>query len=465
MSASAVDAVDADDPVAPCHVAVDFDRPVAFVGEQAVHDVRIAWQPDVARVEWLHAPSYPHHRVEALAADPAASDAPDHDPTWQIRHERRALFAGQPGILEVPESTLRCVFERGDSLERSEIDSLERSGIDSLERSGIDSLERSGTTRRGHFDIVLPALRVEARQPPIADQPDAFDGLIGPVDLRRSVDRRRVDLGETLVVTMSLSGPGNVWVAAMDPSHVAISERARGADAIEQQPTHANGGRKFDFFALGERIDKSVGERVTTRRVARFEVVARRVGQLELPSWSVDWLDPRTGRYRTSEAPALVIEVAPRATAPRRPEPADRLGAATPSMRDAQTSARDGVPLIRTLLAAIVVAAAAFAAVALLYRGRPGRRSLDSALASARAARAAGDARREADALDRAIRARLAMRSPALAGLSPPELEARAADDEMLVSAAWLLADIEAARYGSPSREPNRDAIRAWLAQ
>ena len=399
---------------APCRAEVGVEPAAAFVGEQILHRVQIAWRPPVERVEWLRAPFFPEHRAEPLAQVSTPRRDSAEDPAWQIQEERRALFAARAGRLEIASATLRCVIREPDGREHS-------------------------------LDVELPATFVEANAPPVAGRPTDFSGLIGPVEFRRSAAAEQARIGEAVTITLQLRGDGNVWVA---PLGLPI------ADAETKTPAQR-------VFPASDELDQSSDGRLVTRRIVRVDLVPQRAGRLVVPAQHVDWLDPTSGVYRRSEVGALAIEVgdaptgagaaAPRAEAPGAP-------------RTNAVPERGLLSLARTAFAAIVVAGLSFGTGWLFYRARPGRRGLESALAAADAARQSGDLRREAEALERAVRAALAMRSPALAGLSHPELEQRGDEDEELLAAAALLANLELDRYGSAARAPDRSAVRAWIA-
>lgn len=396
---------------APCRAELGIEPATAFVGEQIQHRVRILWRPPVERVAWLRAPFFPDHRAEALAQATTPRSDSSEGVRWEIQDERRALFAARPGRLEIASATLRCVVR-----------------------------DSSGDVHP--LDVELAAGSVEARALPSHGRPADFSGLIGPVEFRRSASTDRVRIGESVAITLQLRGEGNVWVA---PLELPIDDDASEAP-------------RYRAFPASDETDQSSEGRVVTRRRVRVEWVAQRAGKLVVPAQHVDWFDPASGAYRRTSVSPIAIDVIDERT----PTP----GSASPSdvVRGATTGAsgRGLWSLGRTALAAIVVGGLSFAAGWLFYRARPGRRALESALAAA--ARLRGDPRREAEALERAVRAALAMRSPALAGLSHPELEMRGGDDEALVAAAALLANLELDRYGGPARAPDRDAVRAWIA-
>jgi hypothetical protein len=412
------------DGAGPCRARATVEPRVAFVGEQVIHRVELGWGPGIDRMEWLRPPAFPDHRVVALSSRSAGSSVPDDPATapdgGATRVERRALIAGRAGRLTLPEATLRCVGRDPDT--------------------ASDRV------------VMLPAIPLEVRPPPAEGRPADFSGLVGPIEWHRRVDRKRVALGERLVLEVRLSGPNDVGHAALEPAWV-------------RDPGHPVA---LDAFAAGEHVHETRGERLVTRRTARFDLVPRRTGAIEIPPQSLVWLDPGTGRYVRTRTPALTIDVLPAGAAADTDAPAPVASAeeppATGRAEGAARPADRAGPLWRTALAAITLATLSFAAGWLLFRSRSGRRPVDSALRAADAARAAGDRRREAEALERALRAALAERSPALAGLSPPELAFRGADDERLVEAADLLGSLEAVRFGAEPGVPDRDAVKGWLA-
>jgi len=413
MAAGAAAQVHVDDTL-PCRADASVEPDGAFVGEQILHRVRIAWRPPVERIEWLRAPLFPEHRAVALDQPVTTAGASD-VPPGQHQEERRALFAARAGELEIAAATLRCFLRDPDG--RTDI-----------------------------LDVELPAARVSARALPAEGRPTAFSGLVGPIAFERRASATRTRAGGGVGITLSLRGPGNVWVAPLDlPDDTGPGETTR-----------------YRVFPASEDSDESRDGRLVVRRIARFDLVPERAGRLVVPGQGIDWFDPHAGAYRRSEVDPIVIDVFD--------EPASATdGSERPPGTERQTLPRETSggrlsALVRTAGAAVAVAALAFFAGWLLFRARPGKRAVDAALAAAEAARLRGDHRREAEALERAVRAVLVLRSPALAGLSPPELEMRGQHDEGLLEAAALLSDLERDRYAGSARTPDRAAVRAWIA-
>lgn len=408
--ATAQRAVDA---ARPCRADVSIEPATAYVGEQILHRVRIAWRPPVERIEWLRAPFFPDHRAVALAPPiPPTTQATD-PPPWPSQEERRALFAVRAGELEIPSATLRC-------------------------------FQRDVEGRISALDIELPAERVSARALPSAGQPAAFTGLVGPITFERRASSTRARTGGRIGITLSLRGPGNLWAASLP-----WSDHAGSADAPP-----------YRVFPAGDDTDESRDDRLLFHRVARFDLVPERAGRLVVPALAIDWFDPGTGAYRLSVVDPIVIDVADDAVTATEATVRPAKAAPPPQGHAPNRLAA----LARTAGAAVAVAALAFFAGWVLFRARPGKRAVESALAAAEAARVRGDHRREAEALERAVRAVLVLRSPALAGLSPPELEMRGQHDDDLLLAAALLADLERDRYAGSARTPDRAAVRAFVA-
>jgi hypothetical protein len=275
----------------------------------------------------------------------------------RVYEERRALFPAREGRLVVPEAELVC--------------------------------EREATRQA----VAIPSVSLEAVAPPETGRPADWQGLVGPVQLTRSIGPRRLRLGEAVRVAIVAQGPSNLWDA---PSPL------EGAF----EPDEA------DLFPVRRRMARDAAARLRLRRYFTYDVVPRRVGRLRIPPARLTTWDPQQATWRVVEAPGAEILVEPELE----PDAPRRRAGAEPDADEAAPPAPRATGWTPWLVAAgAALLAGAGALVLMRRRGvRETSRGEDetACLARAREAEEAGELDAAADALARALRAALARAVP-----------------------------------------------------
>lgn len=251
-------------PAAGCRVEAALEPASAYVGQQVLHHLTIESAADAARVEWIEPPRFPAMRAERLPDGDALLEGG----TLRRREERRALFAEGSGVYTLPAARLRC--------------------------------GTPGAWREAR----LPPLALRVHPLPRDGRPEAYTGLVGPLELRRFVTPDAMALGESLRIAVRLEGGGNLWVARDPYPDDALFA---GAELFRRNPE-----------TLLER-----GARLLVGRLFRYEVVPREALALRIPELRVVYFDPGRGAYAVASLPAVVIPVSPRpAGASRTPDAA-----------------------------------------------------------------------------------------------------------------------------------------------
>ena len=364
----------------PCRVLLEVAPEAPFVEQAVEWRLRIESRPSVVRIDWIVAPGFPRARAERVTILPDTHI----DKGWRLRREERVVFPESPGRLVLPSARLACE-----------------------------------TDDRRHVVEVAPR-SLEVRALPATERPAGFEGLVGPVTLRRYLRPESLTLGETARVTTSLRGGGNVWAAADPHRNLALDDA--------------------EVFSLPARtgIERGGGLRVT--KVFEAEIVSRHEGVLKLPGLRVSWFDPESGRYQEESVPPLTLRVGERADAPAAtPAPA------APTRRAERGSGAaellPGAWLWTTVRAAFILGV--LAALVLGVRRRRPRRAR-------RARPDRNDTGNEVDPAtraERALRQALTAQLPDAARLAPAELLAREDLSPAQRAAAELLARAERARY------------------
>jgi hypothetical protein len=294
---------------------------------------------------------------------------------------------------------------------------------------------RCGTTE-GEEIVSVPRQSLDVDALPADGQPADFGGLVGPVTVRAQLSARRIALGGTLRLVVLVEGPTNVWAAT--------SPRA----ALEAIPD-------VDVFEHPAQLARDAGRTLGLRRYWSFDLVPRSARTLRVPDLRFGYFDPVAARYAEAHAPGAAVEVvdapAPRAQDPLPAEP-------PPAPPDGRTRIAR-----RWLLFGVAIFAAA--GVAALWRGLRRRRGRGPR--AGRADRFGIVDVRDLSAEDRAmaVRKELARRVLGAETASAEELLGRAPPTGPIRDAAYLLVQLDAARFGgSEVAPPDEDVARVLRA-
>jgi hypothetical protein len=409
----------------PCLAQVEVIPARAVVGQQVAYVARLLRRPDVGTVSWVEGLSFPSLRAEWLPGLSGETRVRRQGTSYLVYEERRALFPLRAGRLEIPPASLRCAL-----------------------------YAPPGGAGRS-VAAVVPGTAVDVDEPSPSDRSRAWTGLVGPIELKLAAEPSAVTLGDTVRVTLTLAGEGNLW-AAPPPFGPASFE--------------GDGGLAAEVFARPPQLSVDAGERLHLRQSFAVELVPRRAGRMVIPSYEVSVFDPTQRRFTTEKTEPVEIVVAPResggaaGSGPATPPPSARSGSG-------EGSGASVALAVLGLLAVLVAGGAAL--LARRRRGAlPARDTMRRALQEAARARRAGDLDAEQRALVRALRVGLeralcadAKRSSggpvATPGLSADELAARAQGDETLATAAEILQADERARFAARGELPDAPRLRA----
>jgi hypothetical protein len=406
----------------PCMAEAEVIPARAVVGQQVAYKARVMRRPDVGSVSWVEGLSFPSLRAEWLPGLTGETRVHRQGTAYLVYEERRALFPLRAGRLEIPPASLSCALYAPPG-----------------------SAGRSVT-------VVVPGTTVEVDEPPVSGQRPAWSGLVGPLEVRLAAEPAAIPLGDTVQVTLTLTGEGNLW-AAPAPFGPASFGGEKGLAA--------------EVFARPPELRVDPGERLTLREIFVVELVPRRAGRLLVPSYEVSVFDPTQRRFSVEKTEPIEIAVG----AP---------GAASadfgPTRAEAPPEAGEGGSgrLFPALLGLLALLSAGGAVIfARSRRGTPlSAPTMREALDAAARARRSGDQDAERRALVRALRVgleralvsdveRSAGASFAVPALSAEELAARARGDEALARAAAVLQADERARFAASGEIPDALHLRA----
>lgn len=399
-----------------CRTSLTLEPEIAWIDQQVLLSLRIESRHDVQNVEWLLAPTLPGLRSERLPGKPDAGASQHAGVAYRVREEARALFPERAGLLELPAARLRC--------------------------TGPHAVE----------DVEVPGARLRVRELPTSGRPSDFSGLVGALRIQRrlysgqAAENDRFSVGDSLRLSVSLSGTGNLWDA---PAPMLVATQPGSAE----------------WFALEPQQDFERGDELSVRRLFRYDVVPREPGELRLPEQRLNYFDPHSERYAVAIAPEIRVTVVPRVaetSATTTPQPAAR-----PRQSPGQEPSRAPWSALAALLAV-----ACLGLLAWRLRRSAARRAAESGARRGRALGAressrdsdAGSAALEtADASARRLRSALAQHLPGAARETPEAILAQRELAPAVRELAGLLAAVERVRFDPEARAPEPQEIERAL--
>lgn len=236
-----------------------------FVGQQATYEVGV-FLSDESRERMRRNPEFvPPEMRSMLTYDLSASGQTPSRVVNGRRYEvhvfRRALFPLAAGLLEIPPARLNYALPLSSSF---------------FSREELHT-ERTQST-------VL-----EVVEPPVVGRPPAYRGAVGRLGLDARIDNRRGRVGDPLLLTVTVSGVGNLSLVPRPELTVPWGDAVPGPERIRIDSTNAlAGGRKeFDFL-----------------------VTPRRPGLLVVPAIEYAYFDPYSATYQVTVSQPLSVVVA-----------------------------------------------------------------------------------------------------------------------------------------------------------
>jgi hypothetical protein len=181
---------------------------------------------------------------------------------YEVHVFRRALFPLAAGTLKIPPARLTYALPLSSSFFSREETHTERTQESSL----------------------------EVLEPPVAGRPRTFRGAVGQLALDARIDNRRGRVGDPLLLTVTVSGVGNVSLVPSPEVTVVWGDAVPGAERIrvDTAGTVVHGRKEFDFL-----------------------VTPRRSGSLTVPPIEYAYFDPYQQSYQTAASPSIEVLVAP----------------------------------------------------------------------------------------------------------------------------------------------------------
>ncbi|HET7188780.1 MAG TPA: BatD family protein [Gemmatimonadaceae bacterium] len=234
-----------------------------YVGQQVDYVVDVQLN-ETARDRLRHNPTFFPPEMPAVLAYDLAPPAPvvragRH--CFETLSYRRALFPLFPGETVIPPATLSYSLP----------------------------LSTSFFSREESFELRTDSVRFVAIEPPTQGRPADFAGAVGTFQATARLDEPTGRMGDPVVLTLRLSGTGNVKLLPRPTITIPWATIALGDERVVVDTTSASvrGTKEFDWL-----------------------LTPRRAGHLTVPSFRYPYFDPARNAYGVALADSSVFDVA-----------------------------------------------------------------------------------------------------------------------------------------------------------
>ena len=198
---------------------------------------------------------------------------------YTVNEVRKALFPQRSGEVTLPQTQLRVQVEA----EQTRRPGRRRSIFDEF-----DSLLGAGGRWATKYLLTEP-LTLDVR--PLPPAPAGWNGLVGEFDIRASLSRRELQVGQSATLEVQVGGSGNVQLLT-EPDIPELP-------AFKIYPDQPDAS-----------IDRS-GRLLTGRKVFRRALVPLVAGALDVPPIDLVYFDPELGDYATRSTERIDFDVTP----------------------------------------------------------------------------------------------------------------------------------------------------------
>lgn len=390
-----------------------------YVGQQANYEVAVFLNHAVRDRLRRNPTFFPPDMQSMLAYDlPSANEPPQRQlgsRCFDALVYQRALFPLMPGRFAIPPADL----------------------VYSL------PLTASFFSREETHEIETDSTIIVAVEPPLAGRPADFGGAVGNLRVAAQLDTNASRVGDPLVLTVRVSGTGNVKLFPRPAVGVPWGALVKGEERVRVDTTarRIGGSKEFDW--------------VLTPRVA---------GELDVPPIHYSYFNPDLRRYETATTSPARVHVAPGALASADTTRSVKLLGVRTRYRGAPATPLHQHPAFWALLALVPLPA-----ITLRRRnGRPAtRRTLTTAerltLLSRGGAAATSDPCVIRRIYTRALAERMGLQSEAFTrpGALARALRRRGVSTDVAASAERFLRQLDEAAFSVAGTAPDDAAARA----
>lgn len=294
----------------PFRVAAEIDEKAPYVGQQIVYTFRFFSRGRLTGAQ-LSFPDFNGFLKEELEKQKEYETVQD-GARWSVTEIKLALFPQTAGALTIGPATLH-----GNAVVEGTRRRRGNSPFDQF--FDDDFFGMRGEVKR--ITLRTPPLAVAVHEVPEAGKPAGYAGLIGSFQARALLSKSDVAVGDSVTLTVELSGTGNVRDARLPDL------KLEGLKVYDDQPVVKT--------AVS---DGHLGGTKTFKKA----LVPLKAGTVTVPAIRIPYFDPKAKTYRVAETPPLGLTVAP-GTAEEAPRPA--AGGQPLSKKDISVVGSDIMPI------------------------------------------------------------------------------------------------------------------------
>jgi hypothetical protein len=256
--------------------SVDNENP--YLNEQINYTLQFCRRVKIASASLTEQPSFDGFLVESLGKEREYQKVINGQ-QYAVTEIRQALFPLKTGILVISPSTLQAAVV---SQTRTR-------------RGGDPFFDDSffGFTQSAPKAFRTNPITVTVKPLPAEGRPADFKNLVGDFTVASQLNKTRVQAGESLTLTLSISGAGNLKnLQTIDLGQLQNFKVYDDKPAFE--PSVANG-------------------KIGGKLVIKKALVPTVAGSLTIPAISISFFDPASRSYKTATGPSYVVQVSPSA--------------------------------------------------------------------------------------------------------------------------------------------------------
>jgi hypothetical protein len=200
---------------------------------------------------------------------------------YKVHELSAALFPIHSGQVEISPATLELdlIYRSSNSQRRNPFPGL---FDDSFFGSRISS---------SHKILRSDPIRVNVRPLPEKGKSENFSNLVGKVQLSSTLGKKKLEVGDTTTLTVTVTGPGHVKELSLDLPKIE--------DTFKIYPDQP----ESKTYTKGNDL---VGE-----KVFKFALVPLKSGEVTLPSIALPYFDPVTEKYQTATTSPVELTILP----------------------------------------------------------------------------------------------------------------------------------------------------------
>ena len=270
------EAVASSGPAADHFVEAFVEADGVFAGQLLIYHLRFGFASSVNNLEVIY-PDWGGLLKEA-AVEPDLTDSYQviDGRTFHVVQWRIPLFTLRPGSYEIGAAEIKF----------DQVVGVSRRTRPLFNDPLFEQLFSTAQLRPVH--LKAEPIPVEVKPLPDAGKPDGYTGLVGTARLLGDLSRNRCELGESVSLTLVLTGHGNLSDADLE------IQAPEGLKVYAEDPVQE--------ISWGQ--DGPLG-----RISRRFDLVPQVAGEVLLPELELGYFDPVRGGYRTTSAGPFRISV------------------------------------------------------------------------------------------------------------------------------------------------------------